>query len=388
MSAKPAHDPRSTGIIFRSRPMKKPNHLLHPFRRHRHPRTPPGTAPGTLVAAPDAAQPVVRVIAYGPHEITEFTADHLQQVCEMRGKWPVLWVNVDGLGDVDTVQRLGEMFGLHRLALEDVLHVHQRAKVEAYPDNLFIVARMAEPAPDAATEQISIFLGTDFVLTFQERPGDPLDPVRQRIRASSGRIRSAGPDYLAYAVLDAIIDYYFPVLEEYGERLDALEMELLTCPTRQEMNHLHTVKREVMALRRAVWPQREALNALMREPTELIHDETRVYLRDAYDHVIQIMDLVETYRELASSLTDLYLSSVSNRMNEIMKVLTLFAAIFIPLSFIAGLYGMNFDPQVSPLNMPELHWYWGYPFALTLMAVVAFGLLWFFWRKGWIGNDR
>lgn len=373
--------------------MRKRDYLLHPVgvltrHRKRTRRPPPGASPGTLTGDPEAPTARVRVIAYGPQEITEFVCDDLQAIQAIRGKWPVLWVNVDGIDDAGTIGRIGEMFGLHRLAVEDVVNVPQRAKVEAYGDVLFMIIRMATFQPHLDTEQVSLFLGPDFVLTFQERSGDPLDPVRERIRTSHGRIRGRGPDYLAYAVLDAIIDHYFPVLDEYGDQMDALEVEILAGANRETMNRLHGVKRELMTLRRAVWPARDALNALVREPSARISEETRVYLRDVYDHVVQVMDHVETYRDLGSSLTDLYLSSVSNRMNEIMKVLTMFAAVFIPLSFIAGVYGMNFDPGESPLNMPELQWYFGYPFALGLMALVGVGLLVFFWRKGWIGGDR
>jgi magnesium transporter len=365
--------------------MKAPT-LLRSERRRRA-RPAPGTAPGTLSTAPDAPPPQVEVLAYGPHEITEFVPEDLGVLREMRGKWPVLWVNVEGLGGVQTVAGLGEIFGLHRLALEDVVNVTQRPKVEEYDHYLFVVARMAQLRPELDTEQISLFLGSGFLLTFQERHGDPFDPVRERIRTSHGRIRGAGADYLGYAVLDAIVDHFFPVLEHYGDKLEGLELEVLEGPTRDTINRLHLVKRDLMGVRRAVWPQREALNTLVRDATPLIHDETRIYLRDAYDHLIQIIELTESYRDLASSLTDLYLSSVSNRMNEIMKVLTMFAAIFIPLSFIAGLYGMNFDREVSPLNMPELGWYFGYPFALLLMAVVAGGLVVYFRRKGWLGGE-
>ena len=371
--------------------MKSPNYLLHPVdlltrRRKRTRRPSPGTAPGTLSGDPDALPPEVRVIAYSPHDIIEFVCDDLDTLQAVRGQWPVLWINVDGVRHAETIRRLGELFGLHRLALEDVVNVPQRAKTEEYGEHLFVVVRMAMLHPRPDTEQISLFLGSDFVLTFQERSGDPLDPVRERIRSSHGRIRGRGPDYLAYAVLDAIVDHYFPVLEEYGDQLDALEDEILSEPGRATMNRLHAVKRELMNLRRAIWPARDAMNMLVRDPNPLVTDDTRVFLRDVYDHVIQVMDLTETYRDLSASLTDLYLSSVSNRMNEIMKVLTIFAAIFIPLTFIAGIYGMNFDPGESPLNMPELQWYWGYPFALGLMTVVALGLLVFFRRKGWLGG--
>jgi magnesium transporter len=210
--------------------------------------------------------------------------------------------------------------------------------------------------------------------------------VRERIRKGVGRMRGAGPDYLAYALLDAIIDGYFPVLEHYGEYLEDLEDVLVHDPDEELVADIHNVKRDLLTLRRAIWPLRDALGALLREPVPLISHETHPYLRDCYDHTVQIIDLVETYRELGSGLMDMYLSSVSNRMNEIMKVLTIISTIFIPLSFIAGVYGMNFNPERSPLNMPELNWYWGYPFCLAIMGVVAAVLVGFFWRKGWLGG--
>ncbi|HEX5726493.1 MAG TPA: magnesium/cobalt transporter CorA, partial [Longimicrobiaceae bacterium] len=305
----------------------------------------------------------------------------LETLRQMRGKWPVLWVNVDGVGHPGTVQALGDIFALHRLGLEDVTDVPQRAKVAAYGDHLLIVARMARLIPELDLEQIGIFVGRDYVLTFQERPGDPLDPVRARIRAGHPRIRGSGPDYLAYAVIDAIVDHYFPVLESYADRLDALEEEIVGRPSRRSMNRLHHAKRELMSLRRAIWPLRDALAALVREPGELVTQPTLVYLRDCQEHAVQIVDLVETYRDLGSSLTDLYLSSVSHRMNEIMKVLTIFASIFIPLGFVTGIYGMN-------LVHPPVAWYWRWGFAFGVMGVVALGLLAFFWRQGWLGREK
>lgn len=363
--------------------MKKPNYLLRPLRpflRRTH-RPPPGTSPGYLRPREGATPPRVTVLAYGPHEMTEHTVDDLQTIATMRGKWPVLWVNVDGVDHVETVRALGTIFQLHRLALEDVVNVPQRPKVEPYEDFLFIVARMTRSEAGLETEQIGIFLGRDFVLTFQERSGDPLEPVRDRIRGRIGRIRGAGPDYLAYAVLDAIVDHYFPVLEHYADRLDVLEEEILGKPDQGTMTRLYEVKRDLASLRRTVWPQRDALNTLVRDPSPLIEDETRVHIRDCYDHLVQSMELVESFRDLTASLTDLYLSIVGQRTNEIMKVLTVFAAIFIPLTFIAGVYGMNFE------NMPELHWAWGYPAALALMTTVGAGLWVYFRRKGWVGGD-
>jgi len=328
----------------------------------------------------EAPPPVIRVMAYSPENLEEREIRDLESIPELLEKWPVTWINVDGLGHEPTIRRLGEIFDLHRLAIADVVNVYQRAKVEDYPGCLFIVTRMVLDEGELHSEQISMFLGKNYVLTFQERPGDCLDPVRERIRKGAGRIRQAGPDYLAYAILDAVVDHYFPVLEEYGERLEDLEDTVITRPTSGIVSRVHKIRRELLSIRRAVWPKREAVNSLMRESTPLVTDETRLYLRDVYDHAVQVIDLVENYRDIASGLMEAYLSSVSNRMNEIMKVLSVFATIFIPLTFIAGIYGMNFD------DMPELHWKFGYPLALGFMVVIAVVMLAFFRRAGWFGG--
>jgi magnesium transporter len=237
------------------------------------------------------------------------------------------------------------------------------------------------------SEQVSFVLGKHYLLTVQEEPKrDCFQPVRDRIRTGKGSIRKQGADYLAYTLLDAIMDGFFPVLETYGERIEELEEEVVTNPTRQTLEKIYRVRRELLALRRAIWPQRDAINALIRDGSDLISPEVRVYLRDCYDHAVQVMDLVETYRELASGLMDVYLSSVGNRMNEIMKFLTVMSSIFIPLTFIAGIYGMNFNTDKSPWNMPELNWYWGYPVCLAVMFAIAAGLVFFFWRRGWFEN--
>ena len=358
------------------------------FFRVRRRRAPPGSSPGTLIADPEAQRPVVRVIGYGPADVEEVEAARLEDIAKNRGKWPVVWVNVDGLRDLDFIRAIGEMFGLHRLALEDVVNVHQRPKVEEYEDHLFVVSRMIAVDDAPHTEQISLFLGDGYLLTFQETVGDCFDPVRDRIRRHRGLIRESGADYLTYALLDAVIDGYFPVLEDYGEELEILEDTVLAAPLREHVGQIHEMKRNFLALRRAIWPQREMISALSRNTSKQVSDQTRVYLRDCYDHTIQLIDILETYREVASGLVDVYLSSVSARMNEIMKVLTIIATIFIPLGFIAGVYGMNFNQGVSPWNMPELSWYFGYPVALGLMAAVAGGLLFFFRRRGWLGGDR
>jgi magnesium transporter len=330
-----------------------------------------------LQSMPGAVAPPVTVFAFGPHELTEFHPDDPRDLPRLRGQFPVVWINVDGVEHADTVRTIGEGFGLHKLALEDVMHVTQRPKVEPYDGHLFIVVKMARRAPALDMEQVAIFLGPDFVITFQEHPGDVFDVVRERLRAGYSRIRTAGADYTAYALLDAIIDNYFPVVEEYVDELECLEDDIVERPSHACIHRLHDIKRELMALRRAIWPMREALNVLLRDPGELVSTDTLVYLRDCQDHSFQILDLVENFREVAASLTDLYISTVGNRTNDIMKVLTIFAAIFIPLSFITGLYGMN-------LEHPDHAWYWAWPFVSAVMGMVSLGLLYFFYRRGWI----
>jgi magnesium transporter len=351
-------------------------------------RTQPGATPGQVCVDPAAPRSVVSVIAYGPTELVEKQQfndlANLKQHCE---QLPVTWINVDGLGDATVISQIGKLFGLHPLALEDVVNVHQRAKVEEYDGHTFIVARMVELREHLETEQVSLFLGPNFVITFQERPGeDSIEPVRERLRKSRGRIRALGADYLAYAILDAVIDGYFPVLEQYGERLESLELEVTTSADRSLIGKIHDIKSDLLMIRRSIWPHREAFNGLVRDSSPLVKAETRVYLRDCYDHTVQLIDLVETYRELGADLRDVYLSSVSNRMNEIMKVLTIISTIFMPLSFIASVYGMNFNTEISPWNMPELNWYYGYPFVLGVMATMTTGMLIFFRRKGWLGG--
>lgn len=352
-------------------------------RRLRH-RPPPGASPGTLVTDPDAPRPQLHVIAYGPDGLEESDISRADEARGYLKRWPVVWINVDGLGDVQVIRELGELFGLHRLSLEDVVNVYQRPKMEPYGDYLFAVTRMVHGARPLDTEQISLFLGAGYVLTFQERPGDSFEPVRERLRRASGQIRQRGPDYLAYALLDAALDAYFPVLEGYGERLDDLQEAAMSDPGPEVIARIHEAKRDLITLRRAVWPQRDMINALSRDGGAFVDEATKTYLRDAYDHCIQLVDLTETYRELAGGLTDIYMSSATARTNEIMKVLTMIATIFIPLGFVASVYGMNFDPQASPWNMPELGWAFGYPYALTIMLAVAGGFLWYFRRKGWM----
>lgn len=342
--------------------------------------------PGSLIIDPDAPKPAVTLIAYSPDAFVEQPITHIEELEAFREDWPVIWVNVIGLGDIELIKELGALFQLHRLALEDVVNTHQRAKVDPYGNHLFIVTRMVSRRGPFESEQLSCFVGADFVLTFQERPGDPLDPVRNRIRRKWGRVRDMSADYLAYTLLDTALDDYFPTLEEYGERLETLEEVVLEQPTPDALTAVRGLKRDLMAMRRALWPQREALNNLSRDTLDPVTQETRVYFRDCYDHALRLMELTEHYREHSSDLMDVYLSSLSHRMNEVMKTLTVIAAIFIPLTFLAGIYGMNFDHSASPFNMPELYTYWGYPAVLVTMLVIALLLLWMFRRRGWIGT--
>jgi magnesium transporter len=351
-------------------------------------RTPPGSVPGSLVSDPEAPFPDTHVMAWSDGEFIEEEVTDVYELQAHLNKWPMMWVNVDGLGDAGTLKKLTEIFDIHKLAMEDVVHVHQRAKVEEYEGQLFIIVRMPSLAGERiGTEQVSIFLGSGFVLTFQERKGDCLDPVRERVRKSKGRIRHAGADYLAYAIIDAVVDGWFPILEDYGELLEVLEDEILEKPTREAVARIHRIKRDLLEVRRTIWPMRETVNGLFREEG-LIQKETHLYLRDCYDHVIQIIDIVESHRDMASSLMDLYLSSVSNRMNEVMKVLTVIATIFIPLTFIAGIYGMNFNPEASPFNMPELNWRYGYVAFWILMLGTGGVMLLFFKHRGWLGGSK
>jgi magnesium transporter len=346
-----------------------------------------GAPPGTLVADPDqpAAPSVVRVMAYGPDRYEEKTIEDLADLPRPGDQHPVLWINVDGTGDIETLRQIGEAFHVHHLVLEDMVNVPQRPKAEPYDNQLFLVTRMPSIVEGRLrTEQVSLVLSRGLVLTVQERPGDCFDPVRSRIRQGRGFIRRCGADYLAYALLDAVTDAYFPVLEQFGEELDALEAVVIDHPTQETIGRIHRTKRDLLSLRRVLWPKREVLSGLVREQPAQLSAQTLPYLRDTADHAAQLLDILETFRELAGGLLDAYMSAVSNRMNAVMKVLTIIATIFIPLSFIAGVYGMNFSPEASPWNMPELSWRYGYPFALGLMTAIALAMLAAFWWKGWL----
>ncbi len=350
--------------------------------RKRHP--PVGSRPGTLMIPDSAPPPRVCVMDYGPGVLDEREIADVEDLTAFLQSGTVTWVDVQGFGDETLIRRLGEIFSIHALALEDAVNVPQRPKSESYEGHQLYITRMGTleslAEVQVRTEQVSIFLGEHFVLTIQERLGDIFDPVRARIRAGVGPIRRAGPDYLAYALIDTVIDGYYPVLEKMGEYLEALEDSTFENAKKSNLRRIYHAKRQLLELRRAVWPQREALSSLIRDENPLVSAQVRVYLRDCYDHAVQVIDVTETFRELASNLMDIYLSAVSQRTNDVMKVLTIIGSIFIPLTFLAGIYGMNFE------HMPELAKPWAYPALLAVMAVVALGMVVFFWRRGWLGE--
>jgi magnesium transporter len=322
----------------------------------------------------------ITVLDYDGEKLEEREVAAVEECFPFRQAPTVTWINVEGLGEVEKVEKLGGAFGMHPLVLEDILAGDQRPKVEDLDDYLCIVLKMLdydEEAGEVIHEQVSLILGQAFVISFQEgREGDVFDPVRERIRSGKGRLRKLGADHLAYALLDAVVDRYFPILERIGDRVDALEEELVSDPTARTLEELHRLKREMLYLRRSVWPLREVISGLERAESPLIQESTGIYLRDVYDHIIQVIDTIETYRDMLAGMLDIYLSSVSNRMNAVMKVLTIIATIFMPLTFLAGVYGMNFK------HMPELEW--GYPLIWGVILFVGLVMLLYFKRKQWL----
>ncbi|HEY0902193.1 MAG TPA: magnesium/cobalt transporter CorA [Micavibrio sp.] len=373
-----------------SRGKKSKNRRIGAPSRRRH-HDSPGTVPGTIYVPEGASTPVIQVISYNEHELQESTITAASEIPPLLKDGAITWIDVDGLGSVQLLQELGDMFGLHPLALEDVSNLHHRAKIEEYDDHLFVITHMMKMSDGTLDrEQLSLFIGKNFILTIQERghDGDVLNPVRERLRRSQGRlIRKAGADYLGYAILDTIIDGYFPVTEHFGDWISTLEDRVIENPSRIIIGETHDIKRQLQLLRHSIWPMREVVMSISND-SHHITPETRLYLRDLRDHVINVMDLLEIDRERATGLIDIYLTSVNNQMNETMRVLTIIATTFIPLSFITGIYGMNFDRDASPWNMPELGWFYGYPFALSLMAAVALCLIIFFIRRGWLRGDQ
>lgn len=359
---------------------KKARKLL---RRRR--RGPVAAIPGTLDVDPNALPPKLHVFAYEGETLIDEPLEDLDRIPKLRKRFAngVVWIDVVGLGDAAVLEKLQSIFDLHSLAMEDVVHLNQRAKSERYGKHVFTVVRMARRDQELLDlEQVSFFLGDHFVLSFQERPGDVFEPIRARLRESRGRVRRMGADYLLYALLDAVVDGAFPVVEGIGDELEEIEAQVLQAAADDQLARIHALKRELLALRRATWPLREAIQTMIRD--ECVSEEVELFLRDAMDHTVQVVEMVESQREICSGLLDMYMTQVSNRMNEIMKVLTIMSTIFIPLGFVAGLYGMNFDANVSPYNMPELSQPYGYPVAVAAMVAIAAGMLVFFRRRGWI----
>ncbi len=347
------------------------------------PRKKPGTPPGSLVYTGDRRTDRVRIdlVDYDKQTCDERALDRVEDAYPCRDKPCMSWVNIVGLHEPAVLESLGNQFGYHPLVLEDILNTHQRPKFEEHDDYLFVVARLLhydDASGEIETEQISFIASSNLLVSFQEIPGDVFHAVRQRIRDGRPRIRTSGSDYLLYALLDTIVDSYFLILEKLGERIELLEDSLMDHPDRESLAEIYRLKRELITVRKAVWPIRELAVGLERSESKLIRKTTHIFLRDVYDHAVQAIDAAENYRETVSSLLDMYLSSISNRTNDVMKVLTMIATIFIPLSFLAGLYGMNFE------HMPELHYAWAYPMLLGVMASVAIGFVIYFKRKNWL----
>lgn len=342
-----------------------------------------GLSPGTLVHIGERKTDKVRIriIDYDEKQYEEKEVQTIEECLPFKDKTTVTWINIDGIHQVDIIEQIGAAFDLHPLILEDIVNTEQRPKIEDYGNYIFVVMKMlyhGKGEDDIEKEQVSIVLGSNFVISFQEREGDVFNPVRDRIRKLKGRIRINGPDYLTYALIDAVIDNYFIILERVGEVIEDTEAQLAVNPTMETLQSIHRLKKDMIFLRKMVWPLRELIGNLQRGEPALIQQPTTIYFKDIYDHTIQIIDTIESIRDMLSGMLDIYLSSISNKMNEVMKVLTIFAAIFIPLTFIAGVYGMNFS------NMPELEWHWGYYGILVFMAGVGVTMLIYFKRKKWL----
>ncbi len=366
--------------------------LRNTFRRKRavpslhKPR--PGSAPGMLTVSPLSHPSQVFVIAYGPEGYVEHICQDIEEINQFIGAWPVVWVNVIGLGGIDVIEKVGTIFGLDRLLLEDVLDTSHRPKVEYYEHYVFTIVKSGMQSEQFESEQISMFLKKNVVIVFEEKPGSSFSQVRERIRRGTGKIRFSGTDYLYYALLDEVIDKYFPILDKLNHSLAMIEEEIMTNSNttrdKDTIQHIHHAKSDLLLLHRMIWPISDIINMIMREESALITKATRNFMRDCYDHSVQANELTQFYRDTASGLLNTFLAYEGHKTNEIVKVLTMISAIFIPLTFIVGIYGMNFDPRTSPYNMPELDWYYGYPFVMGLMLGVTSLMLVYFKRRGWI----
>lgn len=343
-----------------------------------------GLPPGSLIHIGDKKKEEVKitVIDYDEGNFQEKVISEIQECFTFKDKPTVTWINVDGVHKVEIPEKIGECYGFHPLIIEDILNTDQRPKMEDFGDYIYVVLKMLNldsRTNSIISEQISLILGPNFVISFQEgHEGDVFNPVRERLRAGKGKIRKMGADYLAYSLIDSIVDNYFIILEKLGEKIESLEERLVTNPTGNVLREIHNLKREMLFLRKSVWPLREVISTMAKGESSLIHPSTGIYLRDIYDHTIHVVDTIETFRDMVSGMLDIYLSSISNRMNAVMKVLTIIATIFMPLTFLAGVYGMNFK------NMPELEWKFGYPMIVLVMLIVVVIMLYFFRKKKWI----
>jgi magnesium transporter len=342
-----------------------------------------GLPPGTLIHVGERRTEEVRIalIDYDAEHVEETELKSIEECFPCKDKHTVSWINIDGVHEIETIEKLGRHFNIHPLVLEDIVSTGQRPKAEDFEDYVYVVLKMLyyhEEADEVVAEQVSLILGSSYLISFQEQEGDVFQAVRERIRRGKGRIRKGGADYLAYALMDAIVDQYFVIMEVFGEKIEVLEEELVESPRAQTLDTIHTMKREMIYLRKQVWPLREVIGGLARGEYPLVSEPTVIYLRDVYDHTIQVIDTVESLRDVLSGMLDIYLSTLSNRMNEVMKLLTIIATIFIPLTFIAGVYGMNFK------YMPELEWHWGYFMVWGVMVIVVAAMVVYFKKKMWL----
>lgn len=362
---------------------------INPLTRNHIHRKKPGTAPGTVehVGKKRLDEVSITILDYDSEHADAITIDRIEKCRPYIQNPSKTWIKVEGLHDIEKLKSIWSYFDLHPLIQEDIVHTNQRPKVEQYENCIFVVMRMlnyTEETQTVESEQLSIILGKDFVLSFQESDQPIYQPVIERLQVPKSRIRTLGPDYLAYALIDNVTDHYFGLLDSLGEQLEAIEDELMEDPNPQTFQRIHDLRKNIIFTRKSIWPTRDMLNAIIRDENPFINDPVKVFIRDVYDHMVQVIDNIENYRDMVMGMHDMYMSHVSHKMNEVMKVLTIIATIFIPLTFIAGIYGMNFNPEASPYNMPELNWYWGYPALWVLMLVVATIMVLYFKRKEWL----
>ncbi|HSQ84839.1 MAG TPA: magnesium/cobalt transporter CorA [Desulfobacterales bacterium] len=342
-----------------------------------------GTSPGSLIHIGEQKVDETRItlIDYDEENLQERVLGNIEEAFPLKDSPTVTWINIDGLHEIDIIEKAGQHFNIHPLVLEDILNTGQRPKTEEFEDLIFVVLKMLhynKNSEKIGSEQFSLVLGSNFLITFQEIQGDVLKTVRERIRKPKTRIRRSGCDYLAYALIDAIVDYYFVILEALGDKIEDLEFQLFDNPTHDTLGSIHEMKREMIYLRKQIWPIREIINSLVKSESSLIQGHMHIFFRDVYDHTVQIIDTIESYRDILAGMLDIYLSTLSNKMNEVMKVLTIIATIFIPITFIAGIYGMNFK------FMPELEWRWGYAMVWVVIVVAVGIMIGFFKKKQWL----